>query len=104
MICFASIEHTYVFKLRNWGPNFGGNQLFLNVLKTHTYMYMRYMHVFYIQRYMNIHSCIHLHIKHELFKIVFIMSIPAAKCVYKLTSEKPTTVPILLYEKSIPEE
>lgn len=32
------------------------------------------------------------------------MSIPAAKHVYKLNAENPTTVSILLYKKSIPEE
>lgn len=57
-------------------------------------------------RHMNIYSCTYMYIKYKLFfSVVFIMSsIPEAKYFYKLISEKPATVSILLYEKSIPEE
>lgn len=55
---------------------------------------------------MNIYSCTYVYIKYKLcFSVVFIMSsIPKAKYFYKLISEKPAIVSILLYEKSIPEE
>lgn len=82
-ICFALTEYTYILKLRNpnWYPNFRGNQLSLYVLKTH--VYMRYMHVFYIQRYMNrLFMYIYVYKIWTFFLVVFIMSsIPAAKSV-----------------------
>lgn len=52
-VCGAPTARTR-FQVKNWHPNFRGNQLFLNVLKTH--VYVRYMHVFYTQIYVNLHS------------------------------------------------